>query len=566
MSAAQSERIQAEIALAIEAERAAQEAALGDYVDRYFMDFARWLQDCVAWNPADPSDYPTPYQFDLARDVVAHYRVAGMGPHGLGKTAFMAWFVWWFSTTREAAGRLGRISDWKIITTAGSWKQLTSFLWPEIRKWSRRIRWELTGRGPVELGRELLQLQLQFERGHGQATSVAATDPALIEGAHAPEIAFLYDESKAIEGPTFDATEGAFSTAGPSTGKHAFAVAMSTPGPTEGRFFEIVTDREKPPAERRFPHWHVRTVTVEETIRAGRNDRTWVETMARQWGRENPIFINRVLGQFAKTRPDGVIPYLWVEQAFDRWEDSGTLLRASSTNPLRRERGRLRAIGLDPADSGADDSYMAFLHDDWVRVEQYRPDTAEEEQGEEVGILAVGDQALQRAGQERPVYVVDALGVGAGVASYLRTKKHQRVVPFKSSQKATEARDPTGTFGFDSKRSQAYWYLRCLLDPANPTGRRVAIQPDDRLLGDLTAPSYTVQGDRLVVESKELLRRASRLGRSTDAGDAVVMAFFSELAKPVGVSGGRVRQNEGTSRWAGVATEGLRRDLASLPY
>jgi hypothetical protein len=47
--------------------------------------------------------------------------------------------------------------------------------------------------------------------------------------------------------------------------------------------------------------------------------------------------------------------------------------------------------------------------------------------------------------------------------------------------------------------------------------------------GTLTAPGWRVNSSgRILVESKDEIRK--RLGRSTDVGDAVVMAFFAEGA------------------------------------
>jgi hypothetical protein len=55
----------------------------------------------------------------------------------------------------------------------------------------------------------------------------------------------------------------------------------------------------------------------------------------------------------------------------------------------------------------------------------------------------------------------------------------------------------------------------------------VALPPDDKLTGDLAAPRYKqASGGRLQVESKDDIKK--RLGRSTDHGDAVVMAFWRE--------------------------------------
>jgi len=56
----------------------------------------------------------------------------------------------------------------------------------------------------------------------------------LIEGAHAESLLYIFDESKSIAAPVFDAAEGAF--AGPG---EVFALAQSTPGEPSGRFYDI---------------------------------------------------------------------------------------------------------------------------------------------------------------------------------------------------------------------------------------------------------------------------------------------------------------------------------------
>jgi len=50
------------------------------------------------------------------------------------------------------------------------------------------------------------------------------------------------------------------------------------------------------------------------------------------------------------------------------------------------------------------------------------------------------------------------------------------------------------------------------------------LPPDQRLLSDLTAPTFKLTPNGIQVESKEDV--CKRLGRSTDRGDAVMMAWF----------------------------------------
>ena len=79
-------------------------------------------------------------------------------------------------------------------------------------------------------------------------------------------------------------------------------------------------------------------------------------------------------------------------------------------------------------------------------------------------------------------------------------------------------------------RSAAWWTMRTALDPSGDPD--ICLPDDEMLLGDLSAPQWTVTSSgRIQVESKDDIRK--RLGRSTDDGDAVVQAFVPHLAEHV---------------------------------
>ena len=107
---------------------------------KYYNDPAGFAREAIAWKPGRSL---APYQGDVLASIPAEKRVSVRGPHGLGKSSASALAILWFSLTRDAAGR-----DWKCVTTAGAWRQLTHYLWPEIRKWSRLIRWDALGVPP----------------------------------------------------------------------------------------------------------------------------------------------------------------------------------------------------------------------------------------------------------------------------------------------------------------------------------------------------------------------------------------------------------------------------------
>jgi hypothetical protein len=454
---------------------------------RYWADPVGFLRDCFDWPEGKG---PTPYQEEILSGLPLHKRVAVRGPHGLGKTALNSWAILWFALTREG-------QDWKVITTASAWRQLEVFLWPEVHKWARLLKWDVLGRPPFT-DNELLTLNLKL--GTGQASAVASDRPALIEGAHADHILYIFDESKTIPEGTFDAAEGAFSGAGEGSSLEAFALACSTPGEPIGRFYDI--HKRKPG----FEDWHVRHVSLTEAVAAGRVNESWAEQRARQWGATSAVYLNRVEGEFASSDEDSVIPLAWVEAACRRWDDEASP-------------GPFVCVGVDVARSGSDATVLAPRYG-W-RITELRRTSLEDTMqttGHVAGVLA------KTAGYA----VVDVIGLGAGVVDRLRELGYD-VIAFNAGEGTTKL-DSSGELGFVNKRSAAWWAMREMLDPT--AGYPVALPPDDLLIGDLTAPKWRVtSGGRIQVESKDDIRK--RLGRSTDSADAVIQAFWVPEYEPL---------------------------------
>jgi hypothetical protein len=119
--------------------------------------------------------------------------------------------------------------------------------------------------------------------------------------------------------------------------------------------------------------------------------------------------------------------------------------------------------------------------------------------------------------------MVDVIGIGAGVLDRLR-EQGCRAEAFNASA-GTKNKDATGELGFPNCRSAAWWLMREMLDPSRDPD--AALPVDDDLLGDLTAPKWKIlSGGKIQVESKDDIRK--RIGRSTDAGDATVQAYWQE--------------------------------------
>lgn len=459
----------------------------------YYDDPVGFAANCMRW---PDGRFLTDYQCSILEmlgkpqsDGAHRSRVAVRGPHGLGKTALAATSALWFALTRDAAG-----VDWKIATTAGSWHQLTQYLWPEIHRWAGRVRWDVVRDGRRFTRAELQNLNLRLN--HGSAFAGASANAALIEGAHADSLMFIYDESKAIPADTFDACEGAFSGTG-----EALALAISTPGDPAGRFYDIHARK------RGYEDWRVRHVTLAEAVAAGRIDTGWAEQRRVQWGETSAVYVNRVLGEFHAGDENSVVPLRWAEEAMARWHEWDQAGRPEPAGP--------HTVGVDVARSGEDRTVLAPRRGNVV-VElrrSVREDTMQTT-GRVKGILDADPDCLA---------LVDVIGIGAGVLDRLR-EMGCKAEGFNASA-ATSRRDVTGELGMANVRSAAWWSLREQLDPsASPD---LCLPDDDMLLGDLTAPGWKVlSGGKIQVESKDDIRK--RIGRSTDDGDAVVQACWSD--------------------------------------
>lgn len=471
--------------------------------------------DPPAWCRVNVAGWdPVWYQDMIMRELAEKRKISVIGPHGLGKTGSDAMIVFWFAITRETRG-----VDWKVVTTAGAWRQLQRYLWPEIHKWAKRLR--------NPLWRNAL-LTTELKLNYGQAFAVASDDPANIEGAHADEILYIIDEAKNVPPATWDAIEGAMAAG------NAYCLANSTPGKAEGRLYEIHSKRPG------YEDWTTIHITLDQAIKAGRIKPEWAEQRAKQWGKTSPIYLNRVLGEFSTTDSDGVIPLEWLEQAHARWED----LQLAG----KLEASPLTAVAADVAtEEGIDKTIIVNRHGDVLTKRLSLPNVDTMKTSGYVKGIIDSKGPSKRSNRTKPIAVIDAIGVGTGVVDRLR-EQGVIVDAFMGSGKP-KFKDKTGEIGFLNRRAESWWHLRDLLDPS--FGENIAIPGGngyETLTGDLVAVKYDQTSSGLVkIEDKDEVIK--RLGRSPDEGDAVTMVFNARLARKVNLTDAVPRSVTQVSKW-----------------
>jgi hypothetical protein len=468
----------------------------------YYRRWSAFARDLIVWPEGKRLQ---DHQAEALDELCETGRLAVRGPHGVAKSSTASMALLAFCLTRDEAG-----VDWKAPVTASVWGQLTAYFWPEVHKWARMLDWDAIGRPAFNERTELLTLQLKL--AHGLAFSASPSEASAIEGAHADSMLYIFDEAKAIPDETWDAAEGAFANAGPDTQAEAFALAISTPGPPQGRFYAI--HARKPGTE----DWAVKHITMETAIKSGRMSADWAAARGRLWGETSALFKNRVRGEFATSDTDGVIPLEWVEAAQARWTEQFGLDGTGFVMPDPEW------LGVDCSGSGADRTVLVRRAGDIVSpLERPRKSALAETGDEEMATAGRVVGILQAHAQCRAI--IDAGGLGSGVVGRVREQVDKAQCLAFIAGASTNRKDATGELGFVNVRSAAWWNLREMLDPE--AGSTLMLPPDDELVGDLCAPRWReMSGGKIAVESKDELRKATRLGRSTDAGDAVVQVCW----------------------------------------
>jgi hypothetical protein len=198
--------------------------------------------------------------------------------------------------------------------------------------------------------------------------------------------------------------------------------------------------------------------------------------------------------------PWQVCPTAWVDAAIARWSEPA-------------QRPPMDSLGVDVARGGRDSTVISRRHGMWFDRLLAYPGSQTPDGPTCAGLVvaALRDQS--------PIWV-DVIGVGSSVYDHLRTMGLQ-VTGVNVAERALGS-DKSGRLRFQNQRSETWWALRDALDPASNTG--IALPPDQRLRADLTAPTWSLSGSTIVVESKEAI--VKRIGRSPDFGSAVCLALI----------------------------------------
>jgi hypothetical protein len=341
-------------------------------------------------------------------------KISARAGHGPGKTWWVASLAHWWQFTRKG----------RVVVTATKERQIITRFMPEFRS----------------IGNKALSGYSNLYKADGSKVvwckdpdyflvGETAREPENLAGYHHDYLLFIVDEASGIHEGLFPVIEGAI-----STGKVVALVMIGNPTKNEGTFY---LSHMSPQVSQDYFTYHV---SLDKSTRISKD---WVEGMERKYGKDSSVVKIRCRGDFAEADASQLIPLQWV---IDCREEG--LVPTDGSIPQCY-------ITVDVADGGEDESvinvirsYQTFDH--YLKMYRYpgfKPSTA---------IIDTARAAMRNAElhfgklyKHKVVFIVDTVGVGAGVAGYL-IDQGCKVVQYKGGAASSNSKK------WRNQRSQTY--------------------------------------------------------------------------------------------------------------
>ena len=409
--------------------------------------------------------------------------------HGTGKTHWLALIMhlWNFTTPGMVAA------------TAAKRDQLRTRLWARYRKIKN---------GSEDWYQAMLEVNdtaIYFcgNRDHG-VVGETATEPENLQGYHDSPQLFLIDEASAKRlDAVYPVIEGALTTPG------SVLVEIGNPTRAQGEFFDHHKKRNQ---KEIYFRAHVEAKDAPHLI-----SEEWVENMRTKYGENSPVFKVRCLGEFADMDESQLIAYDWI----DRTRDTADYSFTDGSIP------RLR-ISIDVSDGGEDETVFIVAHD-YESCKVFRKMVRASYDPQVVIQLAADDAEkladaynFDKANDEM---VVDAIGVGAGVAGELMRRGY-KVIPYKAGTVKGVAKAK-----YKNLRAQSFINLRDAFIRGTILIDEVFFDTEgdwDDFLGQLTS-IQTVPGNDRIEELVSKQKMKDNGIKSPDIADSASMQYTGEL-------------------------------------
>lgn len=233
---------------------------------------------------------------DLGLDLVV-YRLAIASGHGIGKSAFVAWIIWFLMSTRV---------DTRMAVTASTQFQLEDKTWPELSKWrdlALNKHWFLWTATALSFAAYPEEKRKNYR---ATAATVSETNTEAFAGLHneGKTVAVIFDEASGVYPKIWEVADGAL------TDGEAFFFGFGNPTKPDGEFADCF--------DKHAHLYHHRHIDSREVSFTNKNA---LQDIINKYGEDSDEAKVRVKGMFPSQSFNGFIQADAVDEAMQREAD-----------------------------------------------------------------------------------------------------------------------------------------------------------------------------------------------------------------------------------------------------
>lgn len=487
-----------------------------DLLEKQIKYMERWRSDwCCFAHDVLHAKFDS-QQADIIHAVQTQKMVAVASSTARGKdwTSAVCCLCFLYLTPRfDKYGRM--VKNTKVAMTAPTYRQVHNIMTPEVRRHLRNANGVLPGRIVSD------DIRTNYEEWFLTGFKAGDDNTEAWSGFHAANTMFAVTEASGISDTVFNAIEG-------NLQGNSRLLIVFNPNVTSG--YAARAMKMERFTKFRLSALDAENVKQKRIVYPGQVDYEWVKDKVETWAspitendfdegegdfhwegglyRPNDLFRVKVLGMFPKVSSDALIPYEWLELAFDRWDE----LHQEGFEPKKACR-----LGADVAGMGRDSSVLVDRRGNYVKEIVEHQSAGKADHMHVAGMIEQYVRLWQAKG------FIDTIGEGAGVYSRLEELGYENVFSCKFSEGASGLTDITGQYRFANMRAYLFWAVRDWLNPKN--GFCPAIPRNDHLLEEATETNWKFQSDgSIIIEPKEEIKK--RLKRSPDVFDALANTFY----------------------------------------
>ncbi|AYD87308.1 terminase [Microbacterium phage ValentiniPuff] len=477
-------------------------------------------------------------KMDQILDSVLRYKVTCVpAGHSVSKSHTASRVVAWWNSVHPPGTAL-------TITTATTFQQVKTIMWPHIRKMVARHN--LPGRTNTTEWVIPTADEENYLTAYG--FSASDNDEAAVQGRHAPHFLIVVDEAGGVSHELGKALWSLM------TGGHTRMLLIGNPSTEEeNTWFQKRCESGRantnviPIPVFETPNFTGEDAgmcracppgTIPHEAKTHLCDVDWLREVEDEFGADSAYIEARAYARFPTHIADKVLPLSWLEMVeAKQWPDE-----EPEHAPI--------ALGCDIAADGGDEFVIARRIGHRAKIVHHAAG-AENENAVDVAErilqeIRVAEEAHTRWEIDTPVRVkIDTIGVGWGVVGMLtrwsQTPEDERhyhqavIVPINVAETADDSEK------FGNKRAEMWWTMRELIQPIRrrvsvfaDTGAKaeydylgkVRLEVDTKTLAQLTAPMYRTDGaGRVTIEKKKEIKKRTG-GKSPDRGEAILLAFY----------------------------------------